>query len=175
MPEIVPGSCSRIGGHRASTLGQRIVDARERRRLTQDQLARRIGVSRSAIAQWETDRAAPSTSHLVSLSETLSVSPNHLLSSAGQDAPKSAPAPTASGAFHIRNLSVLAYANGFTLWHYKAAVEGVQAACAPGFFADAADMLATGDVVMVSGFEGAAIRSVRREGNGRLELLRMIG
>ena len=50
--------------------------------------------------------------------------------------------------FAIRNLSVLAYANGFTLWHYKAAV---MADClAPGFFADAADMLTVGDMMLVS-------------------------
>lgn len=173
MSGIVSPNCSRNERRRPSTLGERIVDARERRRLTQDQLARRIGVSRSAIAQWETDRATPSTPHLISLSETLSVSPNHLLPPPGQGAPT--PALPATGSFQIRNLSVLAYANGFTLWHYKAAGAGVQAACAPGFFTDAADMLANGDVVMVSGIDGAAIRVVRRGGSGCPELLPVIG
>ena len=33
------------------------------------------------------------------------------------------PERTAPMVFAIRNLSVLAYANGFTLWHYKAGKE----------------------------------------------------
>ncbi len=57
-------------------------------------------------------------------------------------------------AFALRNLSVLAYANGFTLWHYKGAAEGLDATTEPGFFADAADMLAAGDMMMISAADG---------------------
>jgi hypothetical protein len=63
-------------------------------------------------------------------------------------------------AFAIRNLSVLAYAQGFTLWHYRANVPTLAAAivppasvaevAAPGFFDGAADMLAAGDMLLVS-------------------------
>ena len=63
-------------------------------------------------------------------------------------------------AFAIRNLSVLAYAQGFTLWHYRANVPtlastlvapaSVAEVSAPGFFDNAADMLATGDMLLVS-------------------------
>lgn len=53
--------------------------------------------------------------------------------------------------FAIRDLSVLAYANGFTLWHYKAGPEGSGVATAPNFFADASDMMAPGDLIMVTG------------------------
>lgn len=63
-------------------------------------------------------------------------------------------------AFAIRNLSVLAYAQGFTLWHYRANVPTLGASLvqpvsldevrAPGFFDPAGDMLAPGDMVMVS-------------------------
>lgn len=63
-------------------------------------------------------------------------------------------------AFAIRNLSVLAYAQGFTLWHYRAHLPTLagglvpQASAAevtaPGFFDAAADMLATGDMLLVS-------------------------
>lgn len=59
--------------------------------------------------------------------------------------------------FAIRNLSVLAYANGFTLWHYKAGKERLEAVARANFFADAADMLAVGDLVMVSAADGARI------------------
>ena len=56
-------------------------------------------------------------------------------------------------AFAIQNLSVLAYANGFTLWHYKAARDEDALVGSPGFFCDAGDMLNAGDMVMVSGME----------------------
>ena len=59
--------------------------------------------------------------------------------------------------FAIRNLSVLAYANGFTLWHYKAGKERLEAVAQPNFFADATDMLAVGDMIMVTAADGARI------------------
>ncbi len=63
-------------------------------------------------------------------------------------------------AFSLRNLSVLAYANGFTLWHYKAGEAALAAVRAPGFFSAAEDMLATGDMLMVSASDGASILCV---------------
>jgi hypothetical protein len=63
-------------------------------------------------------------------------------------------------AFAIRNLSVLAYANGFTLWHYKAGGDPLDQVQAQDFFADAADMLADGDMMMVSAADGGRILSV---------------
>ena len=50
-------------------------------------------------------------------------------------------------AFAIRNLSVLAYANGFTLWHYKSGKDRLTQVEKADFFADAADMLAEGDMM----------------------------
>jgi hypothetical protein len=68
-------------------------------------------------------------------------------------------APVKSALFAIRNLSVLAYANGFTLWHYKGAntlseIEG------SNFFGESADMLSTGDIIMVSARDGARVMFV---------------
>ena len=60
-------------------------------------------------------------------------------------------------AFAIRNLSVLAYANGFTLWHYKAGRDPLERVATQDFFADAADMLAEGDLMMVSAADGGRI------------------
>jgi hypothetical protein len=57
-------------------------------------------------------------------------------------------------AFALRNLSVLAYANGFTLWHYKAVGEDRLGVGQPGYFDDAGDMLAGGDMMMVSAVDG---------------------
>ena len=60
-------------------------------------------------------------------------------------------------AFAIRNLSVLAYANGFTLWHYKAGSDAQKDVGATGFFAPAGDMLTAGDMVMVSARDGGRV------------------
>lgn len=62
--------------------------------------------------------------------------------------------------FAVRNLSVLAYAQGFTLWHYKLSSGTPDGVARPGFFDGAADMMASGDMVMVSGPGGARIMVV---------------
>ena len=63
-------------------------------------------------------------------------------------------------AFAIRNLSVLAYAQGFTLWHYKAGSDRLDDVAASGFLADAADMLAAGDMLFISASDGGRIAFV---------------
>lgn len=74
--------------------------------------------------------------------------------------------------FTLRNLSVLAYANGFTLWHYKAGQDGLDAVDRRDFFAEANDLLAAGDIVMATGDAGARIGAISRD-NGGLSLVAM--
>ena len=50
-------------------------------------------------------------------------------------------------AYSSRNLSVLAYANGFTLWHYGTTDKAVDVDTA-GYFNPAADMLRVGDMII---------------------------
>ncbi len=69
-------------------------------------------------------------------------------------------------AFSLRNLSVLAYANGFTLWHYKADAADHPQAGTPDFFAQAGDMLAGGDMMMVTSREGARVLCVLADADG---------
>lgn len=52
----------------------------------------------------------------------------------------------------IRNLSVLAYANGFTLWHYKA--DALADATIRNYFVNLHTMLAKGDMIIVSAQDG---------------------
>jgi len=52
-------------------------------------------------------------------------------------------------AFESKNLSVLAYSNGFTLWHY-ATVDTAADVDTTDYFNEAADMLRTGDMVMAN-------------------------
>src|ERR1700712_4894081 len=52
-------------------IGLRIRTARMERNWTQDQLATAVGVSRSAVAQWETGRAGQITGNLTRIAEVL--------------------------------------------------------------------------------------------------------
>jgi hypothetical protein len=69
-------------------------------------------------------------------------------------------------AFAIRNLSVLAYANGFTLWHYKAGSDDHSHVGRPGFFGPAGDMVSTGDMVLVSGAKGGRVLCLTSDATG---------
>ncbi|NIY76961.1 hypothetical protein HED22_15005 [Thalassospira sp. HF15] len=51
--------------------------------------------------------------------------------------------------FKARNLSVLAYANGFTLWHYITPDVAADVDTAD-YFADARDMLRVGDFIIAN-------------------------
>jgi len=61
------------------TVGARIRARRIARGLTQDQLAADCGVSRSAVAQWETDRAGQLRGNISRIAEALDISVEHLL------------------------------------------------------------------------------------------------
>ncbi len=69
-------------------------------------------------------------------------------------------------AFCVKNLSVLAYSSGFTLWLYKAANDGGTVFSDPCFFDDAGDILAGGDMVMVSSRDGSRVLSVMMDDTG---------
>ena len=62
------------GDDAAGTLGTRIRILRRARGLTQDRPASFTGVSRSAVAQWESDRAGHSAGMLRRIAEALGVS-----------------------------------------------------------------------------------------------------
>ncbi len=63
-------------------------------------------------------------------------------------------------AFAIRDLSVLAYANGFTLWHYKAGNDVLADVAGADYFADASDMMTAGDMILISAARGCRILCV---------------
>jgi len=52
-------------------------------------------------------------------------------------------------AFKARNLSVLAYANGFTLWHYTT-VDPASDVDTQGYFNHAEEMLRVGDMILAN-------------------------
>jgi hypothetical protein len=65
--------------------------------------------------------------------------------------------------FLLRNLSVLAYADGFTLWLYRAAA---LSDVGTKFFADADDLLAGGDMILVTSPAGGKFVVVTQAPDG---------
>lgn len=62
--------------------------------------------------------------------------------------------------FAALDLSVLAYANGFTLWHCRAGNVPLDRVKAQDFFGDVSDMMAAGDLIMISGGGAGALITV---------------
>ena len=71
-------------------VGARIREARQAMGLSQEALARAIGVSRSAVAQWETGRAGQVRANLARIASTLAVSMEYVLT--GNGTPQQGPA-----------------------------------------------------------------------------------
>jgi transcriptional regulator with XRE-family HTH domain len=63
----------------SSAIGERIRLARQERRMTQERLAELVGVTRSAVAQWETGRAGQITGNLSRIASVLDVTVEHLM------------------------------------------------------------------------------------------------
>ena len=61
-------------------------------------------------------------------------------------------------AYEPKNLSALAYANGFTLWHYKTP-DVSQDVDTTGYFNGAASMLRIGDFILANASTGGTIES----------------
>jgi len=56
--------------------------------------------------------------------------------------------------FNSRELSVLAYANGFTLWHYRTSDQAAELDGGVCYFAGADELLREGDQIIVNLQEG---------------------
>lgn len=80
-------------------------------------------------------------------------------------------------AYRSKDLCVLAYANGFTMWVYNPEGEDMAAIAAADYFNPAADMLRPGDWIVVSTAQegvGSAdilhVCGVGTEGDGRVDV-----
>jgi len=71
-------------------------------------------------------------------------------------------------AFIIRDLSVLAYANGFTLWHYKTGNDSLSDVAGDDYFSDASDMMASGDMILISGAKGCRVLCIALADAGKV-------
>lgn len=75
----------------------------------------------------------------------------------------------------MRNLSVLNYANGFTLWHYKGTNLALSTMLEPGFFNDAIDMFAPGDTIIITSADGGGMRMVGERRDDLMVVLATMG
>ena len=53
------------------SLGERVIDLRKERGISQVELAKMLGVSRQAVSKWENDQSAPDTVKLIQLADAL--------------------------------------------------------------------------------------------------------
>lgn len=76
-------------------------------------------------------------------------------------------------AYDANNLSVLAYANGFTLWHFTTPDTATTVATV-GYFDAAADMLRQGDMILanveINGVPKAGIFLVNQDAGGIVDV-----
>ena len=61
------------------SFGEKLKNARKSAKLTQEQLAERLGVSRQAITKWESDKGLPDIENIKLISKALDVSIDYLL------------------------------------------------------------------------------------------------
>ncbi len=61
--------------------------------------------------------------------------------------------------FQNKNLSVIAYANGFTLWHY-AAQESIATISTTGFFNPVRTLMNIGDIVIINASDNTVIKKI---------------
>ena len=62
-------------------------------------------------------------------------------------------------AFQNKNLSVIAYANGFTLWHY-ASNETMSAISANGYFNNVRTLMNVGDIIIMNAADNTAMKKI---------------
>ena len=61
------------------TTGQKIYELRKSARITQEQFAEKLEVSRQAVSKWESDTAYPETDKIIKIAELFGVSCDYLL------------------------------------------------------------------------------------------------
>lgn len=63
-------------------------------------------------------------------------------------------------AFQNKNLSVIAYANGFTLWHYSSTSETLATITANGYFNNVKTLMNIGDIIIINASDNTAIKKI---------------
>ena len=72
-----------------STLGEKIMQLRQKQGLSQEAFGEKLGVSRQAVSKWETGQAAPDIDKIIAMSEIFEVSTDYLLKGVEEEAGES--------------------------------------------------------------------------------------
>lgn len=72
-------------------------------------------------------------------------------------------------AFENRNMSVIACANGFTLWHYKCD-EPLSEITKADYFAPIWTLCAVGDIIIINADDSTCMRKIAVLDNGKVRL-----
>ena len=102
------------------TLGEKPRNARKQEGLTQEQLSEKLGISRSAVAKWETDNGIPDISNLIALSDEFGLSLDELIKE-NTAVKKKLIADSSAKKWHILIimylLAIVAYVTYFAICH----------------------------------------------------------
>lgn len=67
--------------------------------------------------------------------------------------------------FKHKNFSVIAYANGFTLWHYSSNEETLEEIEQDNYFGIVYTLMNNGDIIIIAGKTGTGIRQIELNEN----------
>ena len=102
------------------TLGEKLRNARKQEGLTQEQLSEKLGISRSAVAKWETGNGIPDISNLIALSDEFGLSLDELIKE-NTAVKKKLIADSSAKKWHILIimylLAIVAYVTYFAICH----------------------------------------------------------
>lgn len=68
-------------------------------------------------------------------------------------------------AFQHKNLNVIAYANGFTLWHYSSNEETLEEIEQDNYFGTVYTLMNSGDIIIIAGKSGTGFRQIELNEN----------
>ena len=68
-------------------------------------------------------------------------------------------------AFKNKNFNVIAYANGFTLWHYSSNEETLEEIEQDNYFGFVYTLINNGDIIIIAGKTGTGIRQIELNEN----------
>lgn len=75
--------------------------------------------------------------------------------------------------FKNRNLSVISFTNGFTLWHYKTTYETIEELEHESYFGSIWTLCAVGDIFIINCKGGAYLRQIAEVSQNKVKLIQM--
>lgn len=70
-------------------------------------------------------------------------------------------------------MSVIAYANGFTMWHYSSTEHTLAEIVADGFFNPVNTLCAVGDIIIINGTDTTGMRRIVSIDDGQVKLAKL--